>query len=127
MIFQLSKRKTKPVSGKNIQNQLMSQYDEFKMMNIIKEAPKLLDLHQNIAIRNDFLKAQKITNYQYEMERLRNIEKTIIPTLRYFPASKGGSYPDSSNRMEQLQLQINENIDTDYEHRPYKHLFNRYY
>lgn len=128
MIFQTSKKTPKKGKvGKNVYSQILNQQDEFKLKNMMRETPKLLfEKQQSIAIRNDFLKSQKIVNYQNEITRLTNIEKSVIPNLR-FPPSRGGSYGDSGDRIEQLQRQINENIDLDYIDRPFKQLFNRYY
>jgi hypothetical protein len=119
-------KKMKPKT-KNKQIQLLTQADENKMKNIIREQPNLLkQMNENIAIRNDWIKAQNVKNYQNELQRLMNIEHKTIQNLR-FPPSRTDDFSNSTTRQEQLINKINDNIVDNPNYKKYPHLINRYY
>lgn len=96
-------------SKSNIEHKVISKRDEEKIKNIIKEQPKVREMiNTSLQHRNDFLRSQKIINYQYEKSRLQGLESRVVGNLRYYaPPIKIDDFPTNANdpeynRMKQL-------------------------
>ena len=82
-----------------------SKRDEEKVKNMIKEQPKIRDMiNTNLQYRNDFLRSQRILNYEMQKSRLVGLEGTLVNAVRYYrpPAVRLGDFPDSPDRMNQI-------------------------
>ena len=91
-----SKKKTK-AGSKSVEFQITSKRDEERIKNIIREQPKVADmLNSSITRRNNFLKAQRIANYQNEKSRLIGLESQLIGPLRYYAPSRLGKFGHES-------------------------------
>jgi len=90
---------------------LLSNRDEEKIRNMINEQRKVRDmLNRNLSYRNDFLRAQRIRNFQYEKSRLIGLESGVIGNLRFAPSVKFDDFPDAPNRFEQLERKMNQDL-----------------
>ena len=100
------KRKT------NAEHKVISKRDEERIKNVLNEQHKVRDmLNRNLAYRNDFLRSQRIMNYQAEKSRLQSLESPVIGNLRYYaPPVKIDDFPDSRNRLVQLERKMDQDL-----------------
>ena len=96
----------------HIEHKVISKRDEERIKNIISEQPKVRRmLVENLQYRNDFLRSQRIMNFQFEKNRLIALEAKVTPNLRYYaPPLKLDDYPDAPNRLEQLERKMKEDL-----------------
>ena len=96
----------------HIEHKVISKRDEEKNKNIFNEQHKVREmLNRNLQYRNDFLRSQRILNYQYEKNRLIGLEAKVIGNLRYYaPPIRNDEYPDSTNRLEQLEKKMSQDL-----------------
>ena len=96
---------------------IISKRDEEKIKNIIAEQPKIKEMiNRNLQYREDFLRSQRITNYQYEKSRFIGLENRMIGGLRYYaPTIKLDDFPDSENRRQQLYRTHEEDLIRPYD------------
>ena len=67
-------------------------------------------LVENLQYRNDFLRSQRIMNFQFEKNKLA-LEAKANPNLRYYaPPIKLDDYPDAPNRLEQSEKKMKEDL-----------------
>ena len=100
------KRKT------NVEHKVISKRDEERIKNVLNEQHKVRDmLNRNLAYRNDFLRSQRIMNYQAEKSRLQGLESRMIGNLRYAPSVQIDDFPDSPNRLVQLERKMNQDLN----------------
>ena len=97
----------KPFNKQNkshIEHKVITKRDEERIKNIISEQPKMRKmLNENLQYRNDFLRSQRIMNFQFEKNKLIALEAKVVPNLRYYaPPIKLDDYPDAPNRLQQL-------------------------
>jgi hypothetical protein len=100
------KRKT------NVEHKVISKRDEERIKNVLNEQHKVRDmLNRNLAYRNDFLRSQRIMNYQAEKSRLQSLERPVIGNLRYYaPPVKIDDFPDAASRLDQLERKMNQDL-----------------
>jgi len=96
------KRKT------HVEHKVISKRDEERIKNISREEPKVREmLNRNIEYRDNFLRSQRIMNYQAEKSRLIGVESNIIGNLRFYAPPVGlDDYPDSKDRLDQLEKKM---------------------
>ena len=64
-------------------------------------------LNKNLQYRNDFLRSQRIINYNYEKSRLIGLENNVIRGLRFYaPPVKLDDFADSQDRKQQLDRKM---------------------
>ena len=105
----------KPFNKQNkshVEHKVITKRDEERIKNIMNEQPKVRKLLiENSQYRNDFLRSQRIMNFQFEKNRLIALEAQVIPNLRYYaPPIKLDDYPDAPNRLEQLERKMKEDL-----------------
>lgn len=100
------KRKT------HVEHKVISKRDEERIKNVLNEQHKVRDmLNRNLAYRNDFLRSQRIMNFQAEKSRLQGLESTVIGNLRYYaPPVQIDDFPDAANRLDQLERKMNQDL-----------------
>ena len=100
-------------SKSHVEHKVITKRDEERIKHIINEQPKVRNmLIENLQYRNDFLRSQRIMNFQFEKNRLIALEAQVIPNLRYYaPPIKLDDYPDAPNRLEQLERKMKEKPD----------------
>jgi hypothetical protein len=82
-----------------------SKRDEEKVKNMIREQPKIRDMiNTNLQYRNDFLRSQRMMNYEMEKSRLMGLEGRLVGAVRYYrpPAVRMADFPDAPDRMNQI-------------------------
>ena len=96
----------------NVEHKVISKRDEERIKNELNEQHKVRDmLNRNLAYRNDFLRSQRIMNYQAEKSRLQGLESRVIGGLRYYaPPVKIDDFPDAENRLVQLERKMNQDL-----------------
>ena len=87
---------------------IISKRDEEKIKNIISEQPKIREmLNKNLQYRDDFLRSQRIINYNYDQSRLIGLENNVIRGLRFYaPPVKLDDFADSRDRKQQLDRKM---------------------
>jgi len=110
-----------------IEHKVISKRDEEKIKNIRREESKVREmLNQNIEFKNDFVRSQRIMNYQAEKSRLIGVECQIIGNLRFYaPPVKLDDFPDSKDRLDQLEKKMN--IDMIHKNNPDFFYHTRYF
>ena len=99
------KRKTKA------EHKVISKRDEERIKNVLNEQHKVRDmLNRNLAYRNDFLRSQRIMNYQAEKSRLQGLDSRMKGNLRYAPSVQIDDFPDSPSRLVQLERKMNQDL-----------------
>ena len=64
-------------------------------------------LNKNLQYRDDFLRSQRIINYNYEKSRLIGLENNVIRGLRFYaPRVKLDDFANSRNRKQQLDRKM---------------------
>ena len=96
----------------HIEHQVISKRDEERIKNIHNEQHKIRDmLNTSLHYRNDFLRSQRILNFQYEKSRLIALENKVIPNLRYWaPPIRNDDYPDAKDRLEQQESKMKDDL-----------------
>ena len=96
----------------HVEHKVISKRDEERIKHVLEEQPKILEmLNRNLEYRNNFLRSQRIMNYQAEKSRLQGLEDKIIWPLRYYaPPVKIDDFPDSWGRMEQIQSKMDADL-----------------
>jgi hypothetical protein len=99
-------------SKTHIEHQVISKRDEERIKNIHNEQHKIRDmLNKSLQYRNDFLRSQRILNFQYEKSKLIALENKVVPNLRYWaPPIRNDDYPDAKDRLEQLELKMKDDL-----------------
>ena len=65
-------------------------------------------LNKSLQYRNDFLRSQRILNFQFEKIAL---EAKVAQNLKFYaPPIKLDDYPDVPNRLEQLERKMKEDL-----------------
>ena len=96
----------------HIEHQVISKRDEERIKNIHNEQLKIRDmLSKSLQYRNDFLRSQRILNFQYEKSRLIALENKVIPILGYWvPSIRNYDYPDAKDKLEQKELKMKDDL-----------------
>ena len=96
------KRKT------NAEHKVISKRDEERIKHVLSEQHKVRDmLNRNLEYRNNFLRSQRIMNYQAEKSRLQGLETRVIGNIRYYqPPVRIAEFADSENRRQQIDRQM---------------------
>ena len=105
----------------NIEHKVISKRDEEKIKNMIREQPKVREMiNRNMQYRDDFLRSQKLINYQYEKSRLIGLENRNIQNVRFYrPPVMIDDFPSDPNDPDYDRLkQINKKIDQELIRRP---------
>ena len=64
-------------------------------------------LNKNLQYRDDFLRSQRIINYNYEKSRLIGLENNVIRGLRFYaPPVKLDDFADAEDRKQQLDRKM---------------------
>ena len=76
------------------------------------EQHKIRDmLNNSLQYRNDFLRSQRILNFQFEKSRLIALENKVIPNLRYWaPPIRNDDYPNAKDKLEQLEFKMEDDL-----------------
>jgi len=92
----------------HIEHKVISKRDEERIKNVLNEQHKVREmLNRNLAYRNDFLRSQRIINYQAEKSRLQGLESKVIGNLRYYaPPVKIDDFANAEGRMEQIDKKM---------------------
>ena len=97
----------------NVEHKVISKRDEERSKNMLNEQHKVREmLNRNLQYGNDFLRSQRIRNYQAEKSRLMGLDSQQIGNLRYYPAPvKIDSFAEGSeHRLDQLNAQMNQDM-----------------
>jgi len=92
----------------HMEHKVISKRDEERIKNIRNEQHKVIEmLNRNLEYRNNFLRSQRIMNYNAEKSRLVGLESQIIGNLRYYAPPVGlDDFPNSKNRLDQLEKKM---------------------
>jgi hypothetical protein len=96
----------------HMEHKVISKRDEERIKNIHNEQHKVIEmLNRNLEYRNNFLRSQRIMNYNAEKSRLIGLESQIIGNLRYYAPPVGlDDFPKSKNRLDQLEKKMDADI-----------------
>ena len=97
----------------NVEHKVITRRDEERIKNMLKEQHKVREmLNRNLAYRNDFLRSQRIRNYQAEKSMLIGLESQQIGNLRYYaPPVRIDSFADNSKHsLDQINAQMKQDM-----------------
>ena len=96
----------------HVEHKVISKRDEERIKNMLNEQHKVRDMvNRNLQYRNDFLRSQRIINYQAEKSRLQGLEAGVIGNLRYYaPPVKIDDFSHAAHRLDQLEKKMNQDM-----------------